>query len=49
MYECVTGFTDMNCTTKIDDCNLNPCENNETYSDLVDDFVCEYTAGLIYR
>ena len=45
MCECSTGYTGVDCITNIDNCDPNPCENNGTCTDLVDDFFCRCLPG----
>jgi len=42
----LSGFTDKNCSTNIDECVSNPCKNNGTCSDLVNDYSCQCVDGF---
>jgi hypothetical protein len=39
--DCVDGFTDTNCSTNINECDPNPCENGGSCEDGINDFVCK--------
>ena len=43
--ECVPGYTDPNCTTNINECDPDPCENGGTCTDLVNAYSCECVSG----
>ena len=46
MCDCVVGFTGVNCTTDIDDCDPDPCDNNGTCIDEVNGYTCNCRAGF---
>ena len=46
MCDCVAGFTGVNCTTDIDDCDLDPCDNNGTCIDEFNGYMCNCRAGF---
>ena len=37
---CAPGYTDKNCSTNINECLPDPCENGGNYTDLVDNYSC---------
>jgi hypothetical protein len=43
--DCSPGFTGRNCGTNIDNCASNPCQNNATCTDGVDDYACNCRPG----
>ena len=46
MCDCVAGFTGVNCTTDIDDCDPDFCDNNGTCTDEVNSYKCNCRAGF---
>ena len=42
---CLPGYAGKNCTIDINNCDPNPCKNNGTCYDLIDDFMCECVTG----
>ncbi|XP_065897908.1 fibropellin-1-like isoform X2 [Dysidea avara] len=42
---CVPGYEGIMCENEINECDLNPCENNGTCIDLVNDYSCQCVAG----
>ena len=45
MCSCEGGWTGKNCTINIDDCAVNPCQNNGTCIDLVAKYECRCKDG----
>ena len=46
MCDCVAGFTGVNCTTDIDDCDPDPCDNNGTCIDEINGYMHNCRAGF---
>ena len=44
---CAPGYTGFYCETEIDECLSNPCQNQATCTDLVADFNCTCSEGIL--
>ncbi|XP_041475095.1 receptor-type tyrosine-protein phosphatase delta-like isoform X1 [Lytechinus variegatus] len=42
---CTAGYTGANCSTDINDCELNPCLNGGTCTDMINGFTCTCVTG----
>ena len=41
-----TGFTGTHCEINIDECEADPCTNNATCNDLINDYRCDCYQGM---
>ena len=44
--ECAKGYTGQKCSTNIDNCEPNPCENGGNCTDGIANFTCHCTSGF---